>query len=72
MSMLKIKSPMLKELSWILKPQVAIWAQFSNGPIHSTQTNNYLVIKWSNGVLILDEIHLHSPRPQNMQALLAI
>lgn len=42
MRMLNMKSPMLKERSWILKPQVAIWTQFSNGPIYSTQTNKQL------------------------------
>lgn len=29
----------------IPKPEVTMWTQFINGPIYSTQTNKYLVIK---------------------------
>lgn len=35
----------------ILKPEVAIWTQFINGPIYSTQTNKYLP-SYKNEVMV--------------------
>lgn len=54
MSLLKMKSPKVEEATLaveILKPEAAIWTQFINGPIYSTQTKKYLP-SYKNKVMV--------------------